>query len=112
MKNLKDDAWGTHALENQTASIWSDANVAPIFDQIENTLKKSKHPFELRTASFWLYKLGQWFPDHFHIPALITLSLKRLKPLIENEELDLYIKNAIKEDIAQLERFQKEVGKV
>lgn len=110
MKNLNDDdAWGTHALESETSLNWSTTHVAPIFEQVENTLKKSKHPFELRTASFWLYKLGQWFPDHFHIPALISLSLKRLKPLIENEELDLHIKNAIKEDIAQLERLKKDI---
>lgn len=112
MKNLNNDAWGTHSLESETALNWSNTNVAPIFEKIETTLRNSKHPFEMRAAAFWLYKLGQWFPDYFFLPSLITLSLKRLKPMIENDDIDFFIKNAIKEDIAQLERFQKEIAKV
>lgn len=112
MKNLNNDAWGTHSLENEIALNWSITNVAPIFEQVESTLKKSKHPFEIRVASFWLYKLGQWFPDHFQIPSLISLSLKRLRTLFESEEIDLDIRNAIKEDIAQLERLKKDIQKV
>lgn len=110
MKNTYgEDVWGTHALENMSALTWGGNHFLPLFGKIEETITKSKNPYEVRAASFWLYKLGQWFPDYFFLPDLVSLSIKRLKVSLEDESIDLHVKNAIKEDIFQLERFKKEL---
>lgn len=111
------NTWGSHPLENNIGYDWSRNAFREAFQQIENTALLSKDFHEVRIAAFWLLKLGQWFEDRLTLADVVKGTVRRLKVFLEDEEIlfgeiDLNIKNATKEEISLLQRFEKQLREV